>query len=87
MIVSSGFCAAGWLLIYFAEVLVFIAEIATKDLRGALTTINQLIICTGVSVSFILGTLLIWRALALVGLANWWYGPHCEIEVCKKVAG
>ncbi|CAK9151005.1 unnamed protein product [Ilex paraguariensis] len=87
---SSGFCAAGWLAIYFAKgalvldigrlatgygmgvfsyvVPVFIAEIAPKNLRGALTTINQLMICTGVSVAFIIGTVLTWRALALTGL-------------------
>ncbi|PIN26075.1 putative transporter (major facilitator superfamily) [Handroanthus impetiginosus] len=91
MIISSAFCTAGWLCIYFAQgallldigrlstgygmgvfsyvVPVFIAEIAPKDLRGALTTLNQLMICTGVSVSFIIGTLLTWRALALVGIA------------------
>ncbi|KAK4407084.1 Sugar transporter ERD6-like 7 [Sesamum angolense] len=66
MIVSSAFCTAGWLSIYFAQgallldigrlatgygmgvfsyvVPVFIAEIAPKDLRGALTTVNQLMI-------------------------------------------
>ncbi|KAL8530752.1 hypothetical protein ACS0TY_007699 [Phlomoides rotata] len=90
MIVSSGFCTAGWLSIYFAEgvllldigrlatgygmgvfsyvVPVFIAEIAPKDLRGALTTLNQLMICTAVSVSFIIGTFLTWRALAILGI-------------------
>ncbi|EPS59997.1 hypothetical protein M569_14807, partial [Genlisea aurea] len=90
MLVSSGFCTAGWLFIYFAQgtvlldvgrlatgygmgvfsyvVPVFIAEISPKDLRGALTTLNQLMICTGVSVSFIIGTLLPWRVLALVGI-------------------
>ncbi|KAL6564285.1 hypothetical protein OROMI_015735 [Orobanche minor] len=54
MIVSSVFCTAGWLSIYFAQetrgplpldigrlVPIFIAEIAPKDLRGTLTTINQ----------------------------------------------
>ncbi|KAH9786073.1 Sugar transporter ERD6-like 7 [Citrus sinensis] len=63
MRVSSVFCVAGWLAIYFAEgvwpldigrlatgygmgvfsyvVPVFIAEIAPKNLRGALTTANQ----------------------------------------------
>ncbi|KAH6766333.1 Major facilitator superfamily protein [Perilla frutescens var. hirtella] len=90
MIVSSGFCTAGWLSIYFAQgavlldigrlatgygmgvfsyvVPVFIAEIAPKDLRGALTTTNQLMIVAGVSISFVIGTLLTWRALALVGI-------------------
>ncbi|KAK3007906.1 hypothetical protein RJ639_013051 [Escallonia herrerae] len=90
MRMSSGFCTAGWLAIYFAEgpipldigrlatgygmgvfsyvVPVFIAEIAPKNLRGALTTTNQLMICTGVSVAFIIGTVLTWRTLALTGI-------------------
>ncbi|KAL5561615.1 hypothetical protein UlMin_031362 [Ulmus minor] len=48
---------------------VFIAEIAPKNLRGSLTAANQFMICAGVSVSFIIGNVLTWRALALVGLA------------------
>ncbi|KAG5567627.1 hypothetical protein RHGRI_002986 [Rhododendron griersonianum] len=47
---------------------VFIAEIAPKNLRGGLTTLNQVMICTGVSVSFIIGTVITWRALALSGI-------------------
>ncbi|KAJ4956669.1 hypothetical protein NE237_013452 [Protea cynaroides] len=47
---------------------IFIAEIAPKNLRGGLTTANQLMICCGVAVSFIIGTVLTWRALALTGL-------------------
>ncbi|XP_076915075.1 sugar transporter ERD6-like 7 [Bidens hawaiensis] len=88
--ISTAFCTAGWLAIYFAQgplpldigrlatgfgmgvfsyvVPVFIAEIAPKNLRGALTAANQLIICSGVSVAFIIGTVLTWRALALTGL-------------------
>ncbi|OAY49640.1 sugar transporter ERD6-like 7 [Manihot esculenta] len=90
MRVSTAFCVAGWLSIYFAKgalaldigrlatgygmgvfsyvVPVFIAEIAPKNLRGALTTINQLMICSGVSVFYIIGTVVTWRALALTGL-------------------
>ncbi|KAL0758503.1 hypothetical protein Bca101_074653 [Brassica carinata] len=34
----------------------------------ALTTLNQILICTGVSVSFIIGTMVTWRVLALIGL-------------------
>ncbi|KAK3193926.1 hypothetical protein Dsin_025236 [Dipteronia sinensis] len=90
MRVSTLFCVAGWLAIYFAKgalpldigrlatgygmgvfsyvVPVFIAEIAPKNLRGALTAANQLMICCGVSVSFIIGTFLTWRVLALTGL-------------------
>ncbi|RWR93661.1 Sugar/inositol transporter [Cinnamomum micranthum f. kanehirae] len=47
---------------------VFIAEIAPKNLRGGLTTVNQLLICTGASVVFIIGTVVSWRMLTLVGL-------------------
>ncbi|KAK8614606.1 hypothetical protein V6N13_068406 [Hibiscus sabdariffa] len=54
--------------VYSYVVPVFIAEMAPKNLRGALTAVNQLMICTGVSVSFIIGTILTWRALALTGL-------------------
>lgn len=75
----------------------FIAEISPKELRGALTTINQvrnqenavntsivvvevvwfclnfvqLMIVMGVSVSFVVGTFLTWRELALVGKTYW----------------
>ncbi|KAG6749936.1 hypothetical protein POTOM_047013 [Populus tomentosa] len=65
---SSTFCAAGWLAIYFAKVPVFIAEIAPTNLRGTLTTVTQLMVATGVSVAFIIGTVLRWRVLALTGL-------------------
>ncbi|KNA16175.1 hypothetical protein SOVF_091490 isoform A [Spinacia oleracea] len=47
---------------------VYIAEIAPVNLRGALTTLNQVMICTGVSVAFIIGIVLSWRTLALTGL-------------------
>ncbi|KAF5462577.1 hypothetical protein F2P56_018569 [Juglans regia] len=64
-----GRLATGYGMGLFSYVVpVFIAEIAPKDLRGALTTINQFMICAGVSVSFIIGTILTWRALALTGL-------------------
>ncbi|KAA0049429.1 sugar transporter ERD6-like 16 isoform X1 [Cucumis melo var. makuwa] len=47
---------------------IFIAEIAPKNLRGGLTTLNQLLIVMGASVAFILGTVVTWRTLALTGL-------------------
>ncbi|KAH7859308.1 hypothetical protein Vadar_034393 [Vaccinium darrowii] len=47
---------------------VFIAEIAPTNLRGGLTTLNQLMIVTGSSTAFLLGTLITWRLLALTGL-------------------
>ncbi|XP_076902770.1 sugar transporter ERD6-like 16 [Bidens hawaiensis] len=47
---------------------IYIAEIAPKNLRGGLTTLNQLMIVTGSSISFLLGTVVSWRTLALTGL-------------------
>ncbi|GLU07486.1 hypothetical protein SLE2022_244420 [Rubroshorea leprosula] len=64
-----GRLATGYGMGVFSYVVpVFIAEIAPKELRGALTALNQLMIVAGVSVSFIVGTVLTWRALALTGL-------------------
>ncbi|KAF9688033.1 hypothetical protein SADUNF_Sadunf02G0154900 [Salix dunnii] len=64
-----GRLATGYGMGVFSYVVpVFIAEISPKNLRGALTTTNQLMICGGVSVAFIIGTVLTWRALALTGI-------------------
>ncbi|XAR61254.1 hypothetical protein NMG60_11034900 [Bertholletia excelsa] len=64
-----GRLATGYGMGVFSYVVpIFIAEIAPKNLRGALATLNQVMICTGVSVSFIIGTVVTWRALALIAL-------------------
>lgn len=90
MRMSTGFCIAGWLAVFFSKcssfldmgrlftgfgigvisyvVPVYIAEIAPKNLRGGLATTNQLMIVIGASVSFLLGSVITWRALALAGL-------------------
>ncbi|XP_034685219.1 sugar transporter ERD6-like 7 isoform X3 [Vitis riparia] len=68
MRVAAIFCIIGWLAIGFAEVPVFIAEIAPKDLRGGFTSLNELMIQVGGSITDLLGTVLTWRMLALVGL-------------------
>ncbi|KAL5541764.1 hypothetical protein UlMin_009474 [Ulmus minor] len=47
---------------------IFIAEIAPKNLRGSLTTLNQLLIVTGASTAFVVGSIIPWRLLALTGL-------------------
>ncbi|XP_074345555.1 sugar transporter ERD6-like 16 isoform X1 [Apium graveolens] len=47
---------------------VYIAEIAPSNLRGGLTTLNQLMICIGSSLAFVMGTIITWRNLALTGL-------------------
>ncbi|ESW19840.1 hypothetical protein PHAVU_006G159600 [Phaseolus vulgaris] len=90
MRISTGFCIAGWLAVFFSKsscfldlgrfstgygigiisyvVPIYIAEIAPKNLRGGLATINQLLIVTGISVSFFIGSVINWRQLALAGL-------------------
>ncbi|KAF1887285.1 hypothetical protein Lal_00040886 [Lupinus albus] len=47
---------------------IYIAEIAPKNLRGGLATTNQLMIVIGASVTFLLGSIINWRQLALAGL-------------------
>ncbi|XP_028759866.1 sugar transporter ERD6-like 16 [Neltuma alba] len=68
MRMSSGFCITGWLAIFFSKVPVYIAEIAPKNLRGGLATTNQLMIVIGSSISFLIGSIVTWRTLALSGL-------------------
>ncbi|PIN08555.1 putative transporter (major facilitator superfamily) [Handroanthus impetiginosus] len=46
---------------------VYIAEITPKNLRGAFTAVNQLMICCGVSVMYLVGNFINWRVLALIG--------------------
>uniref|UniRef100_A0A166HDA6 Major facilitator superfamily (MFS) profile domain-containing protein n=1 Tax=Daucus carota subsp. sativus TaxID=79200 RepID=A0A166HDA6_DAUCS len=66
--VASGFCVAGWLAIYFAQgtVPLDIGRLATGYGMGVFSYV--LMITTGVSVSFIIGTMISWRALALAGI-------------------
>lgn len=47
---------------------VYIAEITPKNLRGGFTTVHQLMICCGVSMTYLLGAFVNWRILALLGL-------------------
>ncbi|KAK4851193.1 hypothetical protein QYF36_013117 [Acer negundo] len=47
---------------------VYIAEIAPKDLRGVFTSINQLMIACGFSLFYLIGNVISWRALALIGV-------------------
>ncbi|XP_010242564.1 PREDICTED: sugar transporter ERD6-like 7 [Nelumbo nucifera] len=69
LLLDIGRLSTGYGMGVFSYVVpVFIAEMAPKDLRGGLTTVNQLMICSGVSVAYIIGTVLTWRALALTGL-------------------
>ncbi|KAJ4834136.1 hypothetical protein Tsubulata_012631 [Turnera subulata] len=47
---------------------VYIAEITPKNLRGGFTTVHQLMICLGVSLTFVIGCFVSWRVLAWIGL-------------------
>ncbi|KAL8496044.1 hypothetical protein ACS0TY_019956 [Phlomoides rotata] len=46
---------------------VYIAEITPKNLRGVFTSVNQLMICFGLSVMYLVGNVITWRLLALIG--------------------
>ncbi|KAJ0770576.1 putative major facilitator, sugar transporter, major facilitator superfamily [Helianthus annuus] len=46
---------------------VYIAEITPKNLRGAFTNVNQLMIAIGISVMWLVGIIIPWRTLALIG--------------------
>ncbi|XAR52551.1 hypothetical protein NMG60_11020689 [Bertholletia excelsa] len=46
---------------------VYIAEITPKNLRGGFTTVNQLMICIGLSVMYLVGSIITWRILAIIG--------------------
>ncbi|GFQ02504.1 sugar transporter erd6-like 16 [Phtheirospermum japonicum] len=65
---SGRFCTGYGIGIFSYAVPVFIAEIAPKNLRGGLATLNKLMIVCGSSVAYILGTVVTWRTLALTGL-------------------
>ncbi|KAJ7978028.1 Sugar transporter ERD6-like [Quillaja saponaria] len=47
---------------------VYIAEITPKNLRGGFTTVHQLMICCGVSLTYLIGAFLNWRVLAMIGV-------------------
>ncbi|XP_071693277.1 sugar transporter ERD6-like 5 isoform X2 [Rutidosis leptorrhynchoides] len=46
---------------------IYVAEITPQNLRGSFTTVNQLMICTGMSAMWIIGIFISWRTLALIG--------------------
>ncbi|KAL8496045.1 hypothetical protein ACS0TY_019957 [Phlomoides rotata] len=47
---------------------VYIAEITPKNLRGRFTAVNQLMISCGISIMFLVGNVITWRLLALIGI-------------------
>ncbi|XP_074574183.1 sugar transporter ERD6-like 5 isoform X2 [Curcuma longa] len=46
---------------------VYIAEITPKSLRGGFTAVNQLMICCGLALAYLFGTVFTWRILAIIG--------------------
>ncbi|TYH46175.1 hypothetical protein ES332_D11G317000v1 [Gossypium tomentosum] len=46
---------------------VYIAEVTPKDIRGGFTSVHQLMICCGVSITYLIGAFATWRTLALIG--------------------
>ncbi|TXG69116.1 hypothetical protein EZV62_004051 [Acer yangbiense] len=47
---------------------VYIAEITPKNIRGAFTAANQLLLACGFSLMYFLGTVISWRPLAMIAL-------------------
>ncbi|CAH8261183.1 unnamed protein product [Arabidopsis lyrata] len=64
--VSNSFCMAGWLMIAFSQVPVYIVEIAPKKVRGTFSAINSLVMCGSVAVTYLLGSIISWQKLALI---------------------
>ncbi|XVE89739.1 hypothetical protein DITRI_Ditri20bG0019600 [Diplodiscus trichospermus] len=46
---------------------VYIAEVTPKNIRGGFTSVHQLMICCGVSITYLIGAFASWRTLALIG--------------------
>ncbi|KAK8928389.1 Sugar transporter ERD6-like 6 [Platanthera zijinensis] len=47
---------------------VYIAEIAPQNLRGGLGAVNQLSVTIGITIAYLLGMFVNWRALAVIGI-------------------
>ncbi|OMO85894.1 Sugar/inositol transporter [Corchorus olitorius] len=47
---------------------IYIAEVTPKNIRGGFTAANQLMICCGVSLTYLIGIFASWRTLALIGI-------------------
>ncbi|CAN1121197.1 Sugar transporter ESL1 [Linum perenne] len=52
---------------------VYIAKITPKSIRGTLTSTQQFMITFGFSIVYLVGTVISWRALALVGAVPWYF--------------
>ncbi|KAG4916897.1 hypothetical protein JHK87_054454 [Glycine soja] len=47
---------------------IYVAEITPKNLRGAFTAVHQLMICCGMSLTYLIGAYVNWRILATIGI-------------------
>ncbi|KAH9754741.1 Sugar transporter ERD6-like 11 [Citrus sinensis] len=62
-----GRCSLGIGLALMTYVIpIYIAEITPKNVRGAFTAANQLLVASGLSVIYLVGSVVSWRALALI---------------------
>ncbi|KDO42694.1 hypothetical protein CISIN_1g048699mg, partial [Citrus sinensis] len=67
MRLSDLFCILGWLAIAFSkQIPIYITEIAPKNVRGAYTATNQLLVASGLSVTYLVGTVVSCLVLALI---------------------
>nr|KJB22569.1 hypothetical protein B456_004G054600 [Gossypium raimondii] len=69
LLLDIGRFLCGYGIGIFAYVVpIYVGEIAPKDVRGGLAALNQLMIVIGASTTFVVGTALEWRILALTGI-------------------
>ncbi|KAK5810892.1 hypothetical protein PVK06_026209 [Gossypium arboreum] len=69
LLLDIGRFLCGYGIGIFAYVVpIYVGEIAPKDVRGGLAALNQLMIVIGASTTFVVGTALEWRLLALTGI-------------------
>ncbi|KAB2015830.1 hypothetical protein ES319_D08G053900v1 [Gossypium barbadense] len=69
LLLDIGRLLCGYGIGIFAYVVpIYVGEIAPKDVRGGLAALNQLMIVIGASTTFVVGTALEWRILALTGI-------------------
>ncbi|KAK7831505.1 sugar transporter erd6-like 5 [Quercus suber] len=61
------FYIMGWFAIYFAKAPTYLSEITPKNLRGGITSVSMAMIPVSVSVAYLIGSVINWRALALIG--------------------
>ncbi|TYJ11593.1 hypothetical protein E1A91_A11G286800v1 [Gossypium mustelinum] len=66
MWILNLFYIGGWLAIAFTKAPIYIAEITTKHVRGRFTTILQVMVGSGASFMYVVGSFVHWLTLALL---------------------